>query len=413
MQSKNNHKIIGAFLGTIIEYYDYSLYAFSASIIAAKFFGESNNIDSLIKVFGIYAFAYLSKPIGSLIFGYLGDYYGRKITLSITIVGIAIPTMVIGILPSYSSIGSWSTFILVICRFMQGLFVAGEYDGAAIYVIEHFGEERNATASTITRCTGVVGLLLGIFTTNFCNSHIFPEWGWRIPFLLSVPLALVSLYYRRKLDETPEFKKKHCKNLPVINSIDLIKKQWKTILQIILFAGGFGVTYQIPIIFMKQYLPILLPQTTLIMSTFSIILVLCFGISMVIAGVIADRISRLLVIRLSLYGAILSCILLAVASKYQMINLALGACVLLSVFVAPFNGMAHGIIIKAFPVDERYRSISFGHTIGSMLMSGTANYVCLICMKMLGFDLFPIMYLIAFAVLVYFMALCFEKRSTK
>jgi MHS family proline/betaine transporter-like MFS transporter len=409
MQVKDNGKIIGALLGTVIEYYDYSLYAFSAGIIASKFFEGSNNIDNLIKVFGIYAFAYLSKPIGSLIFGYLGDYYGRKITLSITIVGIAIPTMIIGILPSYSSIGSWSTIILVICRFMQGLFVAGEYDGAAIYVIEHFGDEHRSTASTITRCTGVVGLLLGILTTNFCNSHIFPEWGWRIPFLLSLPLALVSLYYRRKLDETPEFKKMQFKNIQTIGSIDLMKKQWKTILQIILFAGGFGVTYQIPIIFMKQYLTILLPQTFLIMSTFSIILVLCFGVSMVIAGIIADRISQILVIKLSLFGTILSCILLGISIQYQMINLALGSCILLSVFVAPFNGMAHGIIVRAFPINERYRSISFGHTMGSMLMSGTANYVCLICMKTLNCNLFPIIYLMAFAILAYFMARCFEK----
>ena len=180
-------------------------------------------------------------------------------------------------------------------------------------------------------------------------------------------------------------------------------------MKIILFAGGFGVTYQISIIFMKQYLTIVLPQTSFIISTFSIILVLCFGVSMVIAGIIADRIGQILVMKFSLFGTILASILLGISIQFQMINLALGACIMLSTFVAPFNGMAHGMIIKALPVNERYRSISLGHTIGSMLMSGTANYICLIMMKTFSWNLFPIIYLTFFAVLAYFMASFFEK----
>jgi len=413
MKFKKNSKIIGAFLGTIVEYYDYSLYAFSASIIASKFFAENDNLDNLIKVFGVYAIAYMSKPIGSLIFGHLGDNYGRKITLSTTIVGIAIPTTIIGILPCYSSIGIYSTIILIICRFVQGLFIAGEYDGAAIYVIEHLGEKYRSTASAITRSTGVIGLLLGISMANFCNSHIFPEWGWRIPFLLSLPLALISLYYRHNLDETPEFIEAKSQNPQKIGTKDLIKKQWKVILVIILMAGGFGVTYQIAIIFMKQYLTIILPQTAFIMSTFSVLLVLCFGISMVIAGFIADRTSQIFIIQFSLAGVILASILFSIAIKFQMINLALGSCIMLAIFVAPFNGIAHGIIVQALHVNERYRVISLGHTLGSMLMSGTANYICLISMKTFDCNLFPIIYLTSFSILSYFSVRFFKNSYGK
>lgn len=410
MSSKKN-KIIGAFLGTIVEYYDYSLYGFSAGIIASKFFPNSDHLTNLTNVFAVYAIAYLSKPLGSLIFGRIGDRYGRKTALSITILGIAIPTIIIGLLPEYSTIGIYSTLILVICRFMQSIFTAGEYDGAAIYVIEHLGSKFQYTASAVTRSTGVIGLLLGIGCTNFFSAHIFPEWAWRIPFLLSLPLSLITFYYRRRLVETPDFQKNQEQQIKIKGLITLLKEQWRNIIMLIFLAGGFGVTYQISIIFIKQYLPIVLPQTAIVMSAFSVLLVLCFGIAMPFSGLLADRIGPIKVVQYSVYGTIFSCILLGTGIKYEMINLALASSLMLSTFVAPFNALAHGVVIKSFPVNERYRAISFGHTIGSMLMSGSANYVCLLVMKSFAFYLFPIIYVGIFAILVYFVVQFFAKNE--
>ena len=202
---KRKKKITGAFLGTIVEYYDYSLYGFSAGILADKFFPGVDKISSLMYVFAIYALSYLAKPVGSLFFSHIGDLYGRRISLRITMIGIALPTLMIGLLPTYHSIGVLSTHVLIICRFFQGFFTAGEYDGAAIYAIEHLGKKYHYTASAVTRSTGVAGLLLGIASTNFFNSSVFPEWGWRIPFLLSVPLAFLVMYFRKFLEETPDF----------------------------------------------------------------------------------------------------------------------------------------------------------------------------------------------------------------
>jgi MHS family proline/betaine transporter-like MFS transporter len=411
MKDVSKKKIIGAFMGTIVEYYDYSLYGFSASIIAAKFFPASDHLTSLTNVFAVYAIAYLSKPLGSIIFGRIGDIYGRKTALSITILGIAIPTMIIGLLPEYFSIGIISTLILIACRFLQSIFIAGEYDGAAIYVIEHLGDKYRATASAITRATGVLGLLVGIASTNFFNAHIFPEWGWRIPFLLSFPLSLVAIYYRNNMEETPVFKEIKDSEVKQVKLISLINSQWRNILAVIFFAGGFGVTYQISIIFMKQYLPIILPASTLVISSFSVLLVLCFGLTMPFSGFLADRYGLMRVINYSLSGTILSCIILIIAVKYEMLNLSLAACLLLASSVAPFNALAHSAIIRVFPIHQRYSGVSLGHTIGSMLMSGSANYVCLKFMKILEFDLFPIFYLMVFAIISNLMIQIFEKQS--
>jgi MFS family permease len=407
-----NNKVIGAFLGTIVEYYDYSLYGFSIAIIASKFFNNQDSISNLTNAFAVYAFSYFAKPLGSLIFSSLGDWYGRKIALSITILGIAIPTTFIGLLPTYEDIGVWSTIILVACRFIQSIFAAGEYDGAAIYVIEHLGEKHHYTASAIIRCSGVVGLLLGIGASNLFSSHIFPEWGWRIPFLLSLPLAFVALYYRRKFEETPQFEKIKKSKQNVATFSDLVKGQKFNLLMVIILAGGFGVTYQVSIIFMKQYLPIVAPPTQLFISTFSIILVACFGVCMPIAGVLADKFGQLKIILSSLISSIIWAGFAGVGIYFQMINLILISLIALSASVAPVNALAHGIAVKAFPVQQRYRGIGIAHTIGSVLMSGSANFIC---MKFIGFGfyLFPMLYVMIFSFIACFIIFNLEKKYLK
>ena len=408
---KSRKVVIGAFLGTIVEYYDYSLYGFSAGILATKFFPLEDKITSLMYVFAIYAISYLSKPLGSIIFSRIGDIYGRRLALKTTMIGIALPTLTIGLLPTYDVIGAFSTYTLVLCRFMQGFFVAGEYDGAAIYVIEHLGKKYHYTASAITRTTGVIGLLLGIAATNLFNSSIFPDFAWRIPFLLSLPLALITIYYRRFLEETPDFEDLKINNLPIFNIWSFLQKQWRTLLKVILLAGGFGTTYQVSIIFMKQYLPLMVPATNTIITSFSTILVFCFGTSMPIAGLIADRFGKIIVIRSSLILTICASLILALAIYYQIINLLLIASLALAISIAPFNALAHGVIIKSFPVNQRYRGVSFGHTTGSMLMSGTANYICMAAIKYFNFTLFPVVYVALFAVLSFVMIMLLDRAK--
>lgn len=410
---KNNKKAIGAFLGTIVEYYDYSLYGFSAAILAEKFFSGVDKTSSLMYVFGIYALSYLAKPLGSVFFSRIGDKYGRRVTLKITMLGIALPTVLIGLLPDYNTIGFVATTILILCKFFQGFFVGGEYDGAAIYVIEHLGKKYHYTASAVTRFTGVVGLLLSIAVTNFFNSSIFPEWGWRIPFLLSLPLAGITIYYRQFLEETPDFIEAKKDDIKFINIIDFIKKQYSILLLVILFSGGFGVTYQVSTIFMKEYLKIVLPTSMSIMSTFSIIIVFAFGIAMPIAGLLADRFGKDIVFKISLLMTLISCSFLIIAIEFQFLNLALISAILIAASVAPFNALAHGLIIKAFNANERYRGVSLGHATGSLLMSGTANYICILFMQKYTLPLFPIFYIMFFAIIAFYMIKLIDKKDLK
>ncbi|MCP3660388.1 MAG: MHS family MFS transporter [Bacteroidetes bacterium] len=402
--SLQKNKVVAAFLGTIIEYYDYSLYGFSAGILASKFFIKTDKLTSLLYSFAVYSLAYFSKPFGALFFSKIGDKYGRKISLRLSLLGIAFPTLIIGLLPEYKMIGILSTILLILCRICQGFFIAGEYDGAAIYVIEHLGNKFHYTASALTRAAGVIGLLLGILAVNSFNSSLFTfSWNWRIPFLLSVPFALITIYYRRYLEETPDYKESIKKNKKILGILDFVKKQWRNLLKVILLAGGFGVTYQGSIVFMKQFLPIVFPEFKNIMPSFSLLIVLSFGIAMPFSGLLADYFNRNVVIRFSLYLTFISIILLIFGINYKIINLTLISVIMLAISVAPFNALAHGIIIKVFPVTERYKGISFGHTVGSMLMSGTANYIFIAGMKFFNFNYFPILYITLFSIVAFFM----------
>ncbi len=408
-KEKSKNKVIGAFLGTIVEYYDYSLYGFSAGILANKFFPGTDRVFNLMYVFAIYSLSYLAKPFGSLFFSHIGDLYGRKISLRITIIGIAAPTLMIGLLPEYKYIGVWSMYILIVCRFLQGFLTAGEYDGAAIYVIEHLGKERHYTASAITRCSGVAGLLFGIASTNFFNSSIFPDWGWRVPFLLSVPLAMVAMYFRKFLEETPDFADAKEQKIAFNNILSFIKKRWAKLICVIFLAGGFGATYQVSIILMKHYLPMVVPYTSNIITTFSVVMVFAFGLSMPISGILADRFGSINVVKYAVLSTLIICMSLILSIEYQLMNLTLISCLLLAVSVAPFNALAHGVIVKAFRTNERYRGVGIGHTTGSMLMSGTANSICLFFIKKFGWQLFPIFYIIFFSVVTYVMVVIFSK----
>ena len=335
------------------------------------------------------------------------------VALRITIIGIAIPTFVIGVLPDFHSIGVISTYVLISCRFIQGFFMGGEYDGAAIYVIEHLGKKHHYTASAITRAIGVIGLLLGVASVNFFNSSIFPEWAWRIPFLLSLPLALLTIYCRKFLVETPDFSDSIEQKIEISGISTFIKRNSLNLLMIIFLAGGMGVTYQLSIIFMKQYLLIVVPATSIIMTSFSVLIVFVFGVSMPIAGLLADKFGKMIVVKFSLLLTLISSALIAAGIHYQIVNLVLISTIILAASVAPFNALAHGVMIKAFPVNERYRGVSLGHTIGSMLMSGTAGYISLYFMKEYKIMLFPVIYIAFFALVSFFVIYQFSKKYNR
>jgi len=203
--------IIASSVGTVFEWYDFYLYAILAPFFAALFFPSGNQTAALLGAFGAYAAGFLVRPFGALIFGRIGDLVGRKYTFLVTIVVMGMATVLVGFLPTYVTIGFAAPVILVCLRLAQGLALGGEYGGAATYVAEHSPDHKRGYNTAWIQTTATLGMFLALFVIGLCRSTMaaatFSNWGWRIAFWVSIPLLLISIYIRLKLQESPVFQR--------------------------------------------------------------------------------------------------------------------------------------------------------------------------------------------------------------
>ncbi|WP_460146572.1 MFS transporter [Pseudomonas sp. S2_A02] len=210
--TKEERKVIFASsLGTVFEWYDFYLYGSLAAIIAKHFFAGVNETTSFIFALLAFAAGFAVRPFGAIVFGRLGDMIGRKHTFLITIVIMGISTAVVGFLPGYATIGVAAPVILISLRLLQGLALGGEYGGAATYVAEHAPKGKRGYFTSWIQTTATLGLFLSLLVILACRTILgteaFEAWGWRIPFLLSILLLIVSVYIRLQLSESPVFLK--------------------------------------------------------------------------------------------------------------------------------------------------------------------------------------------------------------
>lgn len=208
----NETLVIGASsLGTMFEWYDFFLYGALATHIARHFFSGVNETTAFIFALAAFAAGFLVRPLGALVFGRIGDIVGRKNTFLATMALMGVSTFVVGLLPGYAQIGVAAPIILIILRLLQGLAIGGEYGGAAIYVAEHAPADRRGLHTSWIQTTAAAGLLLSLVIIMASRSALSPEafadWGWRIPFLISIFLLGISLWIRMKLNESPVFQK--------------------------------------------------------------------------------------------------------------------------------------------------------------------------------------------------------------
>ena len=205
-------KVIGASsLGTLIEWYDFYIFGSLATIIGKQLFPADAGASALINTLAIFAAGFIVRPFGALVFGRLGDLIGRKYTFLLTLVLMGGSTFLIGLIPSYKTIGYAAPILVLILRLVQGLALGGEYGGAATYVAEHAPANRRGYFTSWIQTTATLGLFLSlgviVLTKNMLGNETFADWGWRIPFLISILLVVVSIYIRMAMHESPLFAK--------------------------------------------------------------------------------------------------------------------------------------------------------------------------------------------------------------
>jgi MFS family permease len=202
--------IFASSLGTVFEWYDFYLYGSLAAIISKQFFSGVNPTAAFIFALLAFAAGFAVRPFGAIVFGRIGDLVGRKYTFLITIIIMGLSTFIVGLLPSYASIGVAAPVILIGLRLLQGLALGGEYGGAATYVAEHAPHGKRGLHTSWIQTTATLGLFLSLLvilgTRTYVGEDAFAEWGWRVPFLLSFFLLAISVWIRLSLAESPMFK---------------------------------------------------------------------------------------------------------------------------------------------------------------------------------------------------------------
>lgn len=201
--------ITAAAIGNFVEWFDFAIYGFLATIIAKQFFPQDDPQAALLETFAVFAVAFALRPLGGLFFGRLGDRIGRKLTLAFTILLMAAATTVVGLLPTHSQVGLWAAVGLTLARCVQGFSAGGEYAGACAYVMEHSPPGRRATlgaflpVSTFSAFAAAAGV--AFLLEAALGKEAMVTWGWRVPFLAAAPLGLIGIYLRSRLDESPTF----------------------------------------------------------------------------------------------------------------------------------------------------------------------------------------------------------------
>lgn len=365
--------LLVSILGTVLEYFEYAIYGFLAPILALHFFSNDDPATALVKAFGIFAVGSLSKPLGALIFGYLGDRQGRRISLRYSMMGISIPTFIVGILPGYESWGWMAPFILVVCRMFQGIFVAGESDGVRIYALEHFGAKNPCLVTSIVGAGAYVGIAFASLVASQIPAH---GHMWRLAFLGCSVSGVIVFILRRYLVETPPFLAYQQKGESPLPIKQVIRTHWAPILRTLMICGAGGGAYHFYLVFQGTYLSKLLNMVPHAQGvSYGFWLTAVYVLTLPVAGWAGDffglaRMGKLAgFLTLGLVAANIGMITYGTISFLLMVLTTIS----LVFFLAP----AFAFFTQQYGIGVRFRCQALGHTVGSMLFSGTTPLVCL------------------------------------
>lgn len=409
--------LLGAVAGNLVEFLDFAIYGLLASVISRIFFPQDAPLTALLSVLLLYASSFLVRPIGGIVLGLAGDRWGRKTVLMITISGMSLVTGLTAALPTYAQAGTTATVLLVICRLVQGFFAGGEYATATDYIVENSDQKRRAFRASFSPVGAYIGTVIAIGLYTLLSSQItsaqMETWGWRVLFAIGLPLGLVGLYIRRKLDESPEFtaieqmRAAHHTAPPSI--VEVIRSQWKNILifMSILMSHslpnylilGFFATYLTTFVGMAKpdaALAVLVSQIVLIFST-------------LLHGYLSDVAGRK---RWMMFGCVLVIpamfFAFTFAERGTLSSAMIAAVIPVLVFPMVTSGMTISLV-DLFPAEMRASAGAIAYNTGTALFGGTAP---LIGAALIGWSgsAFTLVYYVAAVAVVSFVAIgvCFH-----
>lgn len=398
--------LAGGSVGQFIEFYDFTLYGLSAVNLAALFFPGESQLLSLLSTFATFAVAFLVRPIGGLFFGALGDRIGRRKVLYITLLTIGAATTLIGLLPTYATIGAAAPLLLVLCRLAQGFSAGGESVGAPAFVLEHAPLHRRGFWINITLAAtalpSVVGGTLMLVLSQTLSQDAFVSYGWRIPFLLALPLAFFGLWIRSRTEESPAFQKvlKQYENRERSPVRDAFRENKVRMLQVIFVMGLTAMGFYFLSGYFVAYIETaggLSGEQSLLTNAAAMLL---YAVLLPVGGIVGDRIGRKpMLIAGSVVLAVLSvpCFLLVTSGS---LGLALLGQALFVLCLCVYGGGCYTFFVEIFTTRTRFTSAAVSYNTAYALLGGTAPVIGTVLVGGTGVPAAPGFYMAAAAVIV-------------
>lgn len=393
-------KAIGASaIGNAVEWFDYGVYAYLTTHIAAELFPEGSN-GVLYTLVG-FAISFLIRPIGGLFWGPLGDKIGRKRVLAMTIILMASSTLVIGLIPNYATIGIWAPIILYASRIVQGFSAGGEYGGAATFMAEYAPDKKRGFYGSFLEVGTLTGFVLGnaiaLVLVNVLSDSAMQDWGWRLPFFVAAPLGLIGMYLRSRMEDTPVFREleRNDETQDQATGVfkDLITRYTRPILTLFGLVIALNVVNYTLLTYMPTYL-----QTTLDMGESDALLVPLFGqVAMLVTlpffGALSDKVGRR---PMWLFSC--TALVIAVIPVYLLIGTNLAGAIIgfaiLGMLYAPQLATISATFPAMFPTIVRFAGVAIGYNVATSLFGGTASAINESLISATGNNLIPAFYML-------------------
>lgn len=392
-------------IGNAMEWFDFGLYSYLAVILGQNFFSSVEN-DQLktIFTFATFAIAFLLRPVGGIIFGMIGDKYGRKVVLTTTIIMMAFSTLLIGILPTYDQIGVWAPILLLLGRVLQGFSTGGEYAGAMVYIAESSPDRKRNTLGSGLEIGTLSGYIAASILSGllffFLNDDQMASWGWRIPFILGLFLGIFGFYLRRKLEESPVYENE-LSDKPKrdnIGFLTIIRYYYKDIIVCFVAVAFFNCTNYMVTSYMPSYLQQIVKLDG---TTVSILITVVMAVMIPLAlmfGRLADRIGEKNVFLIGLVGtAVFSIAAFSLFQTTSIIFIIVGIFIL-GFFLSTYEGTMPGSLPTMFYTHIRYRTLAVTFNVSVSLFGGTTPLIATSLVAKTGDPLSPAYYLTAVSI---------------
>lgn len=394
--------VVATALGNAMEWFDFGIYSYLAVTLGKVFFPEMTGSMQLVYTFATFAVAFIVRPIGGMFFGMLGDRLGRKKILAITLVMMALATLSIGLIPSYQSIGTAASILLLLARLVQGFSTGGEYSGAMTFIAESTPDKKRGVLSSGLEVGTLLGYIAGsgivTLLTFILGSDKMLDWGWRIPFLIAAPIGLVGLYLRSHLEETPAFEAmEKAKELDTkqVSMKDIFLYHKKPLLIGMILVFFYNVVDYMVLSYMPSHLSSVLGYG----DTKGLLLILIVMFIMIpivlMMGYFSDRIGSKKIIQGGLIGLIIlsipSFLLIGNGNNWSVFF----GLLILATFLASFQGTMPSLLPSLFFTDVRYGALAITYNVSASLFGGTTPLVVAGLINATSSHLVPAYYMMA------------------